>query len=121
METPKLNTIIAANDGVLCVATLSHEPDAVIDVVGLDHGPVVAGTIGLLRLSGEDQIRVKLGTTTITAIKSRGGFACMVLVTGHEVVKSAKRMMRRLARNLEITQASPDLAIAPATQAQPPG
>jgi len=97
------------NDGVLAVLVTTSADTAHVnaDVVG-SEGPDdllalcswAETGLDIGALTSEDSLRVLVGERAISVTSSPFGRVTMVLVKGHPIVKSAKRLARQLMRNM---------------------
>jgi hypothetical protein len=94
---------IIKHDGVLAVVTTTETSGLTesLQLLGSPkHFGVAQLAIGLFRHTEESSIRVVVGESTISALRSTSGIAALVVTTGHPVVKSVQRMMRKLLRGM---------------------
>jgi hypothetical protein len=110
---------VLTNNGVLAViVTATLDPDIVRpEVIGV-AGDEKAVELGAWALTGFDVTNETsaryvsgrsgdAGTKTVLLERGPNGSVALVLVSGHPVVKSAKRMARRLHRDILLPGATP--------------
>lgn len=89
------------------IASASGVSGVLVEVDGADRTirgdarwePVLHGSIGILRLTDEESIRVIVGEHTLAIHRAESGeLVAVACPTGHAIAKSLRRMIRRLAR-----------------------
>jgi len=69
--------------------------------------------LGMFDKTKENQLRVICGERTVTAMRTMAGVVAIVTTTGHPVMKSAKRMMKRTLRAQAKSRTSPSPSPSP--------